>query len=129
MGAGQRVGRIAISHSLFSLFANPVHYVWGMAALCLLLGLLSFVGAVIAKILGAVAAYLALLSVLLVVLGILLFVMGVVVKQGNMVQRELWILQRAQLSSGAGMLTTEQRAALANEVRPSPRGEAAETTR
>jgi glycosyltransferase involved in cell wall biosynthesis len=120
-----RVGRIAISHSLFSLFANPVHYVWGMAAICLLLGVLSFIGAVIAKIVGAVAAYLALLSVLLVVLGILLFVMGVVVKQGNMVQRELWILQRAQLNNGSGMLTAEQRSALANEMRPAPRSEPA----
>jgi hypothetical protein len=32
-----------------------------------------------------------------------------------MVQRELWILQRAQLAAGGGMLTNEQRQAIQNE--------------
>jgi hypothetical protein len=36
----------------------------------------------------------ALLSVSMVILSILLFVIGVVLQQGNMIQRELWLLRR-----------------------------------
>jgi hypothetical protein len=45
------------------------------------------------------AIFAALLSVSLVILGIVLFVIGVSMKQGNMIQRELWILQRHQLAT------------------------------
>jgi glycosyltransferase involved in cell wall biosynthesis len=118
--SSSRVGKLMISHSLFSLFANPVHYVWTMALVSLALGFISLAGAVVAMIVHKVSAYLALLSVSLVVLGIVLFVMGVVVRQGNMVQRELWILQRAQLTAGPGMLTAEQKSALESEARAEP---------
>jgi hypothetical protein len=51
-----------------------------------------------------------------VLLAILLFVMGVILRQGNMVQREMWLLQRAQLArDDTGMLTAEQLEALRNE--------------
>ena len=118
--SSSRVGRLMISHSLFSLFANPVHYVWGMALITLALAFGFFVWAVIALIMDFTAAFAALLSVSLVLLAILLFVMGVVVRQGNMVQRELWILQRAQLAAGSGMLTNEQQQAIRNEPRAGP---------
>jgi hypothetical protein len=34
--------------------------------------------------------------------GMLLFVLGVVLKQGNIIQRELWLMQRAGLQPGVG---------------------------
>jgi glycosyltransferase involved in cell wall biosynthesis len=110
------VGKLVISHSLFSLFANPIQYVWSMALISLLLGAASLVWAVIAFLTDRVSAYLALMSVSLVLLAIVLFVMGVILRQGNMVQREMWLLQRAQLArDGDGLLTAEQREALRTE--------------
>jgi hypothetical protein len=44
------------------------------------------------------AAYTALLGVSLVIVAIVLFVLGVVVRQGNMIQRELWVVQRFQIA-------------------------------
>ncbi len=112
--SSSRVGKLVISHSLFSIFANPVQYVWALAFLSLFLGIVAFIWAVVLLVLHLVAAYMALMSVSLVLLSIVLFVMGVILRQGNMVQRELWILQRAQLTGG-GMLTAEQRSALRDE--------------
>jgi glycosyltransferase involved in cell wall biosynthesis len=114
--SSSRVGRLVISHSLFSLFANPIQYVWSMAMLSLLLGVASLVWAIVAFATGRVSAYLAIMSVSLVLLAILLFVMGVILRQGNMVQREMWLLQRAQLArDDTGLLTAEQLEALRNE--------------
>jgi len=114
--SSSRVGKLVISHSLFSLFANPIHYVWSMSLISLLLGVASLVWAVIAFLTDRVSAYLALMSVSLVLLAIVLFVMGVILRQGNMVQREMWLLQRAQLArDGDGLLTAEQREALRTE--------------
>ena len=118
--SSSRVRKLVISHSLFSIFANPVQYVWGMASISFVLGVISFGWAVIAYLVHATAAYMALMSVSLVLLAIVLFVMGVILRQGNMVQRELWILQRSQQTNGQGMLTAEQRSALANELSAAP---------
>ena len=94
--SSSKVNRLIVSHSLFSLFANPVRYVWGLAMIALVIGFLALVMAVTELILGLVSAYMALLSVSMVILSILLFVIGVVLQQGNMIQRELWYLQRSQ---------------------------------
>ncbi|HWP48962.1 MAG TPA: glycosyltransferase family 2 protein [Candidatus Limnocylindrales bacterium] len=96
--SSSKVNKLIVSHSLFSVLANPVRYVWAMSLISMLLGIISFIGAVILFYLKMVSAYTALMSFSLMILAILLFVLGVVVKQGNMIQRELWILQRYQLS-------------------------------
>jgi dolichol-phosphate mannosyltransferase len=112
-----RVGKLVISHSLFSIFANPIQYVWGMALFSLFLGVVAFIWAVVLLVIERVSVYMAMMSVLLVLLAILLFVMGVILRQGNMVQREMWILQRAQLARDADcMLTSDQRIALDQEA-------------
>lgn len=95
--SSSRVNRLIVSHSLFSVFANPVRYVWAMSFASLGLGAVFFILAVLLYYWRMVSVYTALLSLSLVILGILLFVLGVVVKQGNMVQRELWMLQSRQL--------------------------------
>jgi len=96
--SSSRVNRLIKSHSLFSLFANPVRYVWAASLLSFLLGVLSLVAATIFYILHMVAAYTALLGVSLVIVAMVLFVLGVVVRQGNMIQRELWLVQRFQIA-------------------------------
>ena len=93
--SSSRVNKLIVTHSLFSLFANPVRYVWALSFISLIIGLLALVWAVTDLILGLVSAYMALLSVSMVILSILLFVIGVVLQQGNMIQRELWFLQRS----------------------------------
>jgi glycosyltransferase involved in cell wall biosynthesis len=95
--SSSQVNRLIVSHSLFSVFANPVRYVWAMSFVFLGLGLFFLIAAVWLFYRHEVSAYTALLSISLVILGIVLFVMGVVVKQGNMIQREIWMLQSHQL--------------------------------
>ncbi|MDQ3698050.1 MAG: glycosyltransferase family 2 protein [Gemmatimonadota bacterium] len=118
------VGKLVVSHSLFSLFANPVRYVWAMAFGSFVIGVMSFFAAVVLFALGRVSVFVALMSVLLVLLALVLFVMGVVVKQGFMVQRELWMLQRYHvIGQGPGALSadvavTEERAADSRAMRP-----------
>ena len=87
-----------MSHSLFSVFANPVRYVWAASFASATLGAIFFINAVVLYILRMVSAYTALLSMALFIVAIVLFVLGVVVKQGNMIQRELWTIQRFHLA-------------------------------
>jgi glycosyltransferase involved in cell wall biosynthesis len=97
--SSSRVNRLIVSHSLFSIFANPVRYVWTLSLISLVLGAFFLAWASLRLYLQLDAIYSALLSVSLVILGIVLFVIGVVMKQGNMIQRELWLLQRYHLTS------------------------------
>jgi dolichol-phosphate mannosyltransferase len=96
--SSSRVKRLILSHSLFSVFANPVRYVWTASLICFLLGAAVFGYAVVLFVLRMVSAYMALLSMALFIVATVLFVLGVVVKQGNMIQRELWIIQRFHLA-------------------------------
>lgn len=103
------VGKLVMSHSLFSLFANPVRYVWGLAFASFALAALFLASAILLFVLQRVSVYMALMSVGLLLLGLLLFVMGVLLKQGFMVQRELWVLQRYQvLAHGPDALLSER---------------------
>ncbi|MGE3955229.1 MAG: glycosyltransferase family 2 protein [Vicinamibacterales bacterium] len=97
--SSSRVNKLIVSHSLFSIFANPVRYVWMLSGASLALALVFLAVGIVELLLGEVSVYAALLSVSLVILGIVLFVIGVVMKQGNMIQREIWILQREQLKA------------------------------
>jgi dolichol-phosphate mannosyltransferase len=100
--SSSQVNRLIVSHSLFSVFANPVRYVWAMSFASLALGLVFSAQAVYFFYFGMVAAYAALFGVSLIILGIMLFVLGVVVKQGNIVQREIWMLQQSQWRAHRG---------------------------
>ncbi|MEZ4423543.1 MAG: glycosyltransferase family 2 protein [Gemmatimonadota bacterium] len=95
--SSSKIQKLILSHTAFSLFANPVRYVWGMAIASLTIGFLFLLWAIFLLITGQVSAFSALLSVSMVILGILLFVIGLVLQQGNTVQRELWLLQRQQI--------------------------------
>jgi dolichol-phosphate mannosyltransferase len=92
--SSSKVNRLIVSHSLFSIFANPVRYVWFMSLGFVAIGLLFFVGAVGLFIMRLVSAYTALLGISLIIVGMILFVLGVVLKQGNIIQRELWLMQQ-----------------------------------
>ena len=96
--SSSRVNQVIVSYSLFSVFANPVRYVWAASLASFALGAIFFVNAVVLYALRMVSAYTALLSMALFIVAIVLFVLGVVVKQGNMIQRELWTIQRFHLA-------------------------------
>jgi glycosyltransferase involved in cell wall biosynthesis len=96
--SSSRVNKLIVSHSLFSVFANPVRYVWAASVGSAFVGAALFVYAVVLYLLHMVAAFTALLSMALFIVAIVLFVLGVVVKQGNMIQRELWTIQRFHLA-------------------------------
>ena len=95
--SSSRVNRLIVSHSLFSIFANPVRYVWLLSFGFFGLGAAFFVWAVILLLIRMVSVYAAIISVTLVIVGMVLFVLGVVLKQGNIIQRELWMMQRGRL--------------------------------
>jgi glycosyltransferase involved in cell wall biosynthesis len=96
--SSSRVNRLIVSHSLFSIFANPVRYVWVLSFVFSVLGVFFFAEAVVFYLLRMVSAYAALLSFSLIIVAVVLFVLGVVLKQGNIIQRELWELQRDQIA-------------------------------
>jgi glycosyltransferase involved in cell wall biosynthesis len=91
--SSSRVNRLIVSHSLFSLLANPVRYVWALSFLVFLVGLLFFAAAVVQYLSKEVSAFSAIVALLLFIVAGSLFVVGIVLKQGNMIQRELWALQ------------------------------------
>jgi dolichol-phosphate mannosyltransferase len=93
--SSSKINKLVVSHSLFSIFANPVRYVWGLSLLFLLGGMVMFVWSVILFLRQEVAAFVALTSFSMLLIATLLFVMGVVLRQGNMAQRELWLIQQS----------------------------------
>lgn len=95
--SSSKVNKLIRTHTLFSIFATPLRYVWGLSGLTLLGGLGFLLWALLLYLSGGVAAFNALMGVLLLVLSIVLFVMGVVLQQGNMIQRELWLMQQDRL--------------------------------
>jgi glycosyltransferase involved in cell wall biosynthesis len=108
--SSSQVNRLIVSHSLFSIFANPVRYIWAMSLASFLLGIISLAGALALFYLNMVSAYTALMSFSLLILAVVLFALGVVVKQGNMVQRELWMLQYYcfRLQRGKGLFIADR---------------------
>ena len=92
--SSSKVNRLIVSHSLFSVFANPVRYVWAMSLFSLIIGIVMFSFGLVLFYFKMVSIYTALMSLSLVILAVLLFVLGVILQQGNMIQRELWLLQR-----------------------------------
>jgi hypothetical protein len=94
--SSSKVRRLVVSHSLFSIFANPVRYVWALSMIFFIGGIIMFFWAVVLFLQNQVSAYVALTSFSLMLIGLLFFVMGVVLRQGYMTQRELWIVQQNQ---------------------------------
>jgi len=92
--SSSRVNRLVLTHSLFSLFGNPVRYAWKIAGAALFLSVAFFIMALIFYFNGQVSVYSAILSVSLAIMASLLFGIGVLAQQGNMIQRELWMLKQ-----------------------------------
>ncbi len=89
-----KVKRLMVTHTLFSLFANPIRYVWALSAL-------AFVGSAGFLIWGVVrlfslqdSIFVLLTSLSLGIIALIFFTFGVIAQQGNMVQREIWLMRQ-----------------------------------
>jgi len=92
-----RIRKLIVTHTLFSLFASPIRYVWALGGLAGIAGAAFMVIGLLAWLAGEVAAYSIILGVSLSILGIILFASGVLSKQGQAVQKEIWCLRRQML--------------------------------
>jgi glycosyltransferase involved in cell wall biosynthesis len=95
--------RLIVSHALFSLLANPVRYVWALSFLTFVVGLVACMSSASLLLLGRAKweglAYAVLGGLTSLVLSFVFFVLGAVVKQGSMIMRELWMVQRMHLEA------------------------------
>lgn len=92
--SSSKVKKLVLSHSLFSLFANPIRYVWGLGAGAVGLSLIFFIWSLIRLIGGEVSVFTVIIGLSLAIIAVLLFTFGVIAQQGFMVQREIWTLKR-----------------------------------
>jgi dolichol-phosphate mannosyltransferase len=116
--SSSKVNRLIVSHSLFSIFANPVRYVWLMSFGFFATGGFFVAAAFVLFYLRQVSAYTMLFGLSLSIVGMILFVLGVVLKQGNIIQRELWLMQRARLQPGSGAREPVSRTTDSTTTRP-----------
>ncbi|RMD81875.1 MAG: glycosyltransferase family 2 protein [Candidatus Dadabacteria bacterium] len=99
--SSSRINKLIVSHSLFSLFANPIRYVWALGVGVLILALGFFCIGCVLFVQGRVSVYALMLSVLFGSMAMLFFTLGVITHQGHTIQRELWLL-REQLGGANG---------------------------
>lgn len=91
--SSSRILNLIITHLRFAVFANPIRYLWGIACISFLAGLLFFLGGIIRFILDKVAIYSLLLGLILFVIGLIFFGFGIVTAQNRFVMEELWLSQ------------------------------------
>lgn len=106
--SSSKVNKLVITHSLFSLFANPMRYALGLAGLAGGLSGLSLLVGAIRWSLGLVSVFMLIVSLGFAILGLLLFAFGVLAQQNSRIQRELWVarvemdeLRRAPAAPGS----------------------------
>ncbi len=89
-----RINRLVVSHMLFSLFANPIRYVWGLSAVSILCSLGFLIWGCVRFFSNLVSVYVLLIAMSFAIIALMFFIFGVIAQQGNMVQRELWTLKQ-----------------------------------
>lgn len=89
-----KVNKLIVTHSLFSLFGNPVRYVWMLAGVATVLSMGFLVAGIVRYAMGLVSVYMGIMSLALAMIAILFFAFGVIAQQSNMIQREIWRLKQ-----------------------------------
>ncbi|MDH3786506.1 MAG: hypothetical protein OEV00_14430, partial [Acidobacteriota bacterium] len=92
--SSSKVNKLVLTHSLFSLFGNPMRYVWGLSVVSLLLSFGFLVAAIWRLFLGQVSVYMVIISLAMAIITMMLFAFGVIAQQANMVQKEIWTLKQ-----------------------------------
>lgn len=106
--SSSNVNHLVLSHTLFSLFANPIRYVWAMGAIAGFLSVAFLIWSVIRLLLGLVSVFTLTVSLSLAIIALLLFAFGIIAQQGYMVQREIWTLKRDLIYMRRDLLKAEQ---------------------
>jgi glycosyltransferase involved in cell wall biosynthesis len=106
--SSSKIKRLVVSHSLFSLFANPIRYVWGLSAGTMFLSLAFLAWSVARLLLGLVSAFTLIVSLSLAIISLMFFSFGVIAQQGNMIQRELWTVRQSLLHLTRGLNEEEK---------------------
>jgi len=92
--SSSKVNKLMVTHSLFSLFAQPIRYLWPLAIVS---GLLSAgfmaAGVVFLFTPDIPSAFVVIVSLTLAIIAMILFIFGVLTQQGNMLQTEIWRLR------------------------------------
>jgi dolichol-phosphate mannosyltransferase len=104
--SSSRTNKLVISHTLFSLFANPIRYIWVISAAASVLSFGFITAAIIRYAAGEVAVFAVIIGLGLAIMAVMFFAFGVVFQQGSMTQRELWRLQRSLAQAGLQMNDT-----------------------
>ena len=92
--SSSKINRLVLSHTLFSLFANPIRYVWTLAVVAISLAFLFLVWSFLRLLVGQVSVFTFIISLTLAVIALMLFSFGVIAQQGFMIQKEIWTLKR-----------------------------------
>jgi len=95
-----KIKKLVLTHTLFSLFANPIRYIWAIGLVSALLSIVFIVAAVVRFAVGLVSVFMVIIGLAFAIMAVMLFAFGVVFQQGNMIQRELWRLQRNLAQAG-----------------------------
>ena len=95
--SSSKIKRLIVSHSLFSIFANPIRYVWGLSIATALTSVGFLVWSVYRLLTEQVAAFALITGLSLMMMAMIFFTFGVIAQQGNMIQRELWTIKRSLL--------------------------------
>ena len=88
--SSSKVNKLMISHSLFSLFAQPIRYIWPLAGASVLVAIGFFLAGVIRFSMGLVSVYMLIVALAFGIIALILFIFGILSQQGNMLQVELW---------------------------------------
>ena len=97
--SSSKVNRLVVSHTLFSLFANPIRYVWAVSAAVMLLSGAFLIWSFFRLFVGQVSVFTFIVSISLAMIALMFFAFGVIAQQGYMVQREIWTLKQSLIVS------------------------------
>ncbi len=92
--SSSKINKLMITHSLFSLFANPIRYIWPLAGVSLMTSVGFFIYGVVRFFMQEVSVFMLIVSLGFAIVSMILFLFGVLTQQGNMVQAEMWRMKQ-----------------------------------
>ncbi len=92
--SSSKIKKLVVTHSLFSLFGNPVRYVWALSAIALLISIVFVAAAVWRLLTGEVSVFMVIIGLVLATISLILFGFGLLAQQANMIQKEIWTLKQ-----------------------------------
>ena len=97
--SSSKVNKLIVTHSLFSIFANPIRYVWALAGVSLIIAA-GFLGVGTTRYVLGLASpeypviYQLIIGLSMGIISLVFFTFGVIAAQANTIQKEIWYLQR-----------------------------------